>query len=47
MALYAAEGVDAVKQRQPAAEIVQELAREAERLLARRGPAIPVSTAVC
>jgi nitronate monooxygenase len=35
MALYAGEGVGAVKKRQPAAEIVQEMASEAESLLRR------------
>ncbi len=36
MALYAGEGVGVVTRRQPAAEIVREIADEAERLLARR-----------
>jgi NAD(P)H-dependent flavin oxidoreductase YrpB (nitropropane dioxygenase family) len=35
MALYAGEGVGAVKRRQPAADIVREIAGEAERLLRR------------
>jgi hypothetical protein len=35
MALYAGEGVGAVKRREPAADIVREIAGEAERLLRR------------
>jgi nitronate monooxygenase len=37
MSLWAGESVGAVRRVQPAAEIVRELAEEAERLLARRG----------
>jgi hypothetical protein len=46
MAVYWGAGVDAVKPRQPAAEIVRELCGEAVRLLARWGQASSVSAAV-